>query len=85
MLFVVFDIVARLSSGMAGSWAGGCGSEEGRWGRWAKSGWDYRKVEADSGDFQRLVGDRSVGKVQQLKSLVVVWSEKRQCGQRGEG
>ena len=35
-----------------------------------KSGWDCRKVEADSGDFQNLVGDRSVGKVQQLKRRI---------------
>ena len=48
-------------------------------------GGDCRKVEADSGDFQRSVGDRSVGKVQQLKRWVVVCSEERQCGQRGEG
>ena len=53
--------------------------------RWTKSGWDCRKVEADSGDFQRSVGDRSVGKVWQLKKWVVVCSEERQCGQRGEG
>ena len=31
-------------------------------GRWMKSGWDCRKVEVNSGDFQRLVRDRSVGK-----------------------
>ena len=28
----------------------------GEWGRWAKSGWDCRKVEADSRDFQREIG-----------------------------
>ena len=39
---------------------------EGGGGRWTKSGWDCRKVEADSGDFQRSVGDRSLGKVLQL-------------------
>ena len=48
-------------------------------------GGDCRKVEADSGDFQRSVGDRCVGKVQQLKRWVVVCSEERQCGQRREG
>ena len=57
----------------------------GEGGRWVKSGWDCRKVEADSGDFQRSVGDRSVGKVRQLKRWVVVWSEEREWGQRGEG
>ena len=39
-------------------------------GRWVKSGWDCRKVEEDNGDFQRLVGDSSVGKVLQLKRWV---------------
>ena len=52
---------------------------------WMMSGWDCRKVEVDSGDFQRSVGDRCVGKVQQLKRWVVVWLEERQCGQRWEG
>ena len=41
--------------------------EGGGGGRWVKSGWNCRKVEADSGDFQMLVGDRSVRKVWQLK------------------
>ena len=75
-------------SGVAGSWAGGCGGgcggggegEEGGW----KSGWDCRKVESDSGDFPRSIGDRSVGKVLQLKRWVVVCLEVKQCGQRGE-
>ena len=52
-------------------------------GRWAKSGWDCRKVEVDCGDFQRSVGDRSVGKVWQLIRWVIVWSEERQCRGRG--
>ena len=39
----------------------------------------------DSGNFQRSMGDRSVGKVWQLKRWVVVWWEERQCGQREEG
>ena len=43
---------------------------EGGGGRQVKSGWDCRKVEVDSGDFQRWM---------------VVWSEEGQCGQRGEG
>ena len=60
------------------------GERGGGGGRWVKSGWDYGKVEADSGDFQRSVGGRSVGKVRQLKRWVVVCSEERQCGQRGE-
>ena len=50
-----------------------------------KSRWECRKVKADNGDFQRSVGGRSVGKVPQLKRWVVVCSEERQCGQRGEG
>ena len=57
----------------------------GEGGKWTMLGWDFRKVEADNGDFQRSVGDRSVGKVLQLKRWVVVWSKERQCGQRGEG
>ena len=81
MLFLAS--VVHHSSGVAGSWAGGCGGDSG--GRWAKSGWDYRKIEAESRDFQRSVGDRCVGKVQQLKRWVVVWLKEQQCGQRGEG
>ena len=54
-------------------------------GRWTKSGWDCRKVEMDIGDFQRSAGDRSVGKVLQLKRWVVVCSEEKQWGQREEG
>ena len=57
----------------------------GEGGKWTMSGWDCRKVEADSGDFQRSIGDMFVGKVLQLKRWVVVCSEERQCGQRGEG
>ena len=55
---------------------------EGGW--WAKSGWDCRKVEADSGDFHRSVGDRSVGKVLQLKRWVVV-RKKGNVGKEGKG
>ena len=47
----------------------------GEGGRWTKSGWDCRKVETDSEDFQRSVGDRSVGKVWQLKRWMVLWKK----------
>ena len=57
-----------------GLWWWFWGKGEGR--RWVKSGWKCQKVEADSGDFQRFVGDRSVGKVQKLKRWVVVCSEE---------
>ena len=50
-----------------------------------KSGWDCRKAEADSGDFQRSVGDRSVGKVWQLKRWMVVGRKKGSVGKEGKG
>ena len=34
----------------------------GEGGRWTKSGWDCRKVEADNGDFQRSVDDSLWGR-----------------------
>ena len=76
LLVLLFAVsVIHHSSGVADSGGGGGGGGgKGLWwcflgkgGRWAKSGWDCRKVEADSRDFQRSVGDMSVGKVRQLK------------------
>ena len=64
---------------------GGGGGGGGRrlwWWFWGwggvKSEWDCRKVEADSGDFQRSVGDRSVGKVWQVRLVrrKAVWAKR---------